>query len=350
MDDDLASLQAKLKTYGDQMVQVEGLIQQDPTNQEWLKLKSDITEVMQLTTEYVKIKTQEARQAAQSSTVAQASPAPVGTTAVNQSAASAAVGAETVPDGWKPIVGQACEASFDKRWYPVHVTAAHEDEAYSVVFYTHNNSEVVEGANLRPLMDANPAPIDKDTLESGQACQARFAADGTWYASKIDSVSERGCMVTFTEYGNQEEVPFLWIRLAEEKATKKQKRKAKRDGLIQIPASLHILPTDSETDKKRKQKRVKVIKNKNKRKIQEVANKKKQTSWLKFHKKTKGRRIKGSMNSLGKRSIFSSPDSLEGRVGVTGSGQGMTEFNTRKKYRLNSTGANSGAPAAGPGP
>lgn len=345
MDDDLASLQAKLKTYGDQMAQVEGLIQQDPTNQEWLKLKSDITEVMQLTTEYVKIKTQEAQHPTPQTSAVAAPPAPVGTTAVVQGAASAS--AEMVPDGWKPVVGQACEASFDKRWYPVQVTAAHEGDAYSVVFYTHNNSEVIDGENLRPLNGANPTPVDQDKLEAGQLCQARFAADGTWYASKIDSVSERGCMVTFTEYGNQEEVPFAWVKHAEEKATKKQKRKAKRDGLIQIPTSLHILPTDSEADKKRKHKRVKVIKNKNKRKILEVANKKKQNSWLKFHKKTKGKRIKGSMNSLRKKSIFASPDSLEGRVGVTGSGQGMTDFNVRKKYRLNSAGAQAGAPAAG---
>jgi len=335
MDDDLASLQAKLKTYGEQMAQVEALIQQDPANQEWLKLRADITEVMQLTREYVKIKRQETP-ANQSRTNAEPQTIPANGIAADSQYNASAAGVTATPLGWKPAVGQPCEARFDKRWYPVHVTAAHEEEAYSVIFYTHNNSEVVEGVNLRPLQNLNPSPIDKGELEAGQTCQALFAADSKWYNAKIDSVSDRGVSVTFLEYGNKEEVPFPWIRLAVSvKDTKKQKRKAKRDGIIAIPSSLHILPTDSEAEKKRKHKRVKMIKNKNRTKILEVERKKKQTSWLKFHKKTRGKRISGSMNSLRKGSIFASPDSLEGRVGVTGSGQGMTEFKQRKKYRLN---------------
>ena len=33
-------------------------------------------------------------------------------------------------------------------------------------------------------------------------------------------------------------------------------------------------------------------------------------------------------------SIFASPDTVDGRVGVVGSGQTMTDFQQRKKYKL----------------
>ena len=35
-------------------------------------------------------------------------------------------------------------------------------------------------------------------------------------------------------------------------------------------------------------------------------------------------------------SMFASPDTVEGKVGVVGSGKGMTDFEMRKKYKLNS--------------
>ena len=38
--------------------------------------------------------------------------------------------------------------------------------------------------------------------------------------------------------------------------------------------------------------------------------------------------------SLKTASIFASPEGLEGRVGVTGSGQGVTEQAARKKFKL----------------
>lgn len=36
-----------------------------------------------------------------------------------------------------------------------------------------------------------------------------------------------------------------------------------------------------------------------------------------------------------KRSIFASPDSVDGKVGVTGSGKGMTKFEDRSKHAFN---------------
>jgi N-acetyl-gamma-glutamylphosphate reductase len=36
-----------------------------------------------------------------------------------------------------------------------------------------------------------------------------------------------------------------------------------------------------------------------------------------------------------KQSLFSSPAAVDGKVGVTGSGQGMTDYEHRKRYKFN---------------
>ena len=51
-------------------------------------------------------------------------------------------------------------------------------------------------------------------------------------------------------------------------------------------------------------------------------------------KKTKKKGAKGSLLNLRKESIFASPATIDGKVGVTGSGAGMTGFEDRKKYKI----------------
>lgn len=84
---------------------------------------------------------------------------------------------------------------------------------------------------------------------------------------------------------------------------------------------------------------MKAIKFNYRKKEQEHEQNEKQNNWQSFltGKKAK-KRPKGSLTLVNKISIFASPDSVEGKVGVTGSGQGMTEFEQRKKYKFNDAG------------
>ena len=41
------------------------------------------------------------------------------------------------------------------------------------------------------------------------------------------------------------------------------------------------------------------------------------------------------MKSKTAKSMFASPDAVDGKVGVINSGRGTTEFEDRKKYKLN---------------
>jgi survival of motor neuron-related-splicing factor 30 len=43
---------------------------------------------------------------------------------------------------------------------------------------------------------------------------------------------------------------------------------------------------------------------------------------------------KAASAPIKKQSMFASPDGVEGRVGFTGSGQGMTDYSERKKHKF----------------
>jgi len=97
-----------------------------------------------------------------------------------------------------------------------------------------------------------------------------------------------------------------------------------KKGDLVIPPSLKILPTDSEAVRKQKKKRIKALKSQYRaNKMDEERNKRKR-SWQDFQKHGRTKRHRAGP------SIFQSPDSVQGKVGVTGSGKGMTETKTMK--------------------
>lgn len=60
--------------------------------------------------------------------------------------------------------------------------------------------------------------------------------------------------------------------------------------------------------------------------------------WQTFKDKAAKKKPTGFVSNLKKESMFKSPEEVNGRVGVIGSGQGVTEFVTRKKAKLDNTG------------
>jgi len=96
----------------------------------------------------------------------------------------------------------------------------------------------------------------------------------------------------------------------------------KHSGELVLPASLKILPTDSEQVRKMKKKGIKALKNEYRKMQAEELRNKRKANWQDFQ--NKGKVNKRAKNAEG--SIFQSPDNIEGKVGVIGSGKKMTEF------------------------
>jgi len=165
----------------------------------------------------------------------------------------------------------------------------------------------------------------------GTICEAKYSADGVWYKAKIESILEGGKYhVTYIDYGNNEVVSIADIKPLRD-LTKNQskitplKRPSVPDAIQQIPKSLQILPTDSEEDRVAKKKRVHAIKSANRLKTLEEERNHVKNAWMKFQTKPK-KKVPMTLTSKKKGSIFASPDSVTGKVGVTNSGKAMTQL------------------------
>src|SRR6056297_2692102 len=92
----------KLAEYREQLAQVEAAIANDPDNQEWIKLRDDLVEVIELTSEIVE---------------------------TTLSAAGLSVGGGGAVPLKKWAVGERCQAIFeqDGQWYNAKIEALAED-------------------------------------------------------------------------------------------------------------------------------------------------------------------------------------------------------------------------------
>lgn len=159
------------------------------------------------------------------------------------------------------------------------------------------------------------------TWSAGDECLAKYSGDGGWYPARINSVAgsaeKRVYSIVFKSYNTTEQLEASSLKPLppNHNLQPSAKRKAKEE---------------EEEEKERKRK-------KNEKKLETRAAKakeqvQKQASWQKFAKKSekKGVHIAGMAGT----SIFKTPDNPLGRVGVTGSGKGMTEYQAKGKHKF----------------
>ncbi|KAM7470238.1 hypothetical protein LguiA_008421 [Lonicera macranthoides] len=217
------------------------------------------------------------------------------------------------------------------------------------------------GDTYQHNMESSTMYDHSDKLPVGAKVQAVWSDDGEWYDATIEAHTPNGYFVSYDEWGNKEEVDPANVRPIQEEeavdalveaekeaeATKQAlKRKiaqaANADADFQsrsLPAKLRIEPDDPEDVKAAKRKKIHSFKSKMRKEQLEVTQNKRQNAWQQFQT-TKGRAKKvGFFSGRKKESIFKSPDDPFGKVGVTGSGKGLTEFQKREKH-LHLKGAN----------
>jgi len=169
-------------------------------------------------------------------------------------------------------------------------------------------------------------------MSVGTQCEAQYSVDQIWYAAIIDSINKDGTYsVTYTEYGNSETLsidkirpPSRSQRLVANSQLETKKYLMAPEAIQQIPKSLKVLPEDSEQVKKQKLKKIQNIKSQNRLKEIEDESKKKKQEWRDFINKPK-KSIPGTFTDKKKKSMFSTSDNVNSKVGVIGSGRGMTE-------------------------
>ena len=315
-----ADLAEKLRTYGEQLAQVEQLLAQDPNNEQFKKLRQDLLEVTKLTEDLLKYDHEKKE----------------------QEVPDASQGEEQEGIDIAPFqVGMRCEGKFNDGWYPAVITAV-AGGAYTVVYIGFGNTEVVDADGIRPLICDDP--LDPAQVVVGAELVGRYSGDGKYYDVIVEAVTDFGYKVSFTEYGNSEELPLEYLRVRSQTGQLPDANEGlvrEADGTYRIPEHLKVLPSDSEQDRLRKRRRVKALKQKLKQSEQDAARDQSKNSWQAFQQKGAKRRVAGSMKGVRKESIFAAPTTVDGRVGVTGSGRDMTEFGGRKKFKV---AANGGLP------
>ncbi|EED80429.1 predicted protein [Postia placenta Mad-698-R] len=162
------------------------------------------------------------------------------------------------------------------------------------------------------------------TWSAGDECLAKYSGDGQFYPARITSVGgsadNRAYSVMFKGYNSTELV----------NASQLKALPANHQSAGPSAAGKRKLSKVEEEERERKKK-------KNEKKLEVKAAKakeqtEKQASWQKFAKKSekKGIHIAGVSGT----SIFKTPDNPLGKVGVTGSGKGMTEVIARHKHKF----------------
>jgi hypothetical protein len=97
-----------------------------------------------------------------------------------------------------------------------------------------------------PTAVASPEDIQ---LSTKGIYQCKYATDQQYYDAMVTAVTAHGCSVTYTLYGNAEEVPLAYLRKIHATATATHGKKPGQDKSLMplnIPENLKILPTDTE--------------------------------------------------------------------------------------------------------
>ncbi|KAH6804276.1 nucleic acid binding/RNA binding protein [Perilla frutescens var. frutescens] len=283
----IEELAANLSTYKDQLQQVRKLLNDEPKNSEFLDMEKELVEVIALTKELLETaKQNDGSSGLVTGISGEASPN------LHLSGSSF----DTASDGNKFPLGTKVQAvwSEDGEWYDGTIEA-HTPNGYYVCYDGWGNREEVDPDNVRPLQEGTADPLleaEKIAVATKEALKRKIAQSAT-----KDFQS--------------------WT----------------------VPPKLQIDPNDPEDVKAAKRKKIHAFKSKMRMEAKEVTQNKRQNAWQQFQT-TKGKAKKvGFFSGRKRESIFKSPDDPFGKVGVTGSGKGLTDFQKREKH-LHLKGAN----------
>ncbi|CAG0889073.1 unnamed protein product [Darwinula stevensoni] len=190
------------------------------------------------------------------------------------------------------------------------------------------NNEAGTAAGVTEEDDDEEIPLEpiKD-WKVGDRCRAIWSQDGQYYEAIIDEITEDGqCMVKFMDYGNMEVLSLVLLK--ESKAPGKRVF-ADETSKVQGPQHPNKIISQKKQREYLKQKKMKKLQKYKELEQEREAEKHK---WQSFASKVKT----GHKRGVIKKSIFASPETVQGRVGVGTcgvSGKGMTNFHHAEKWR-----------------
>ena len=290
----LDELVANLATYKEQLNDVDELLKSDPTNAEFLEVKSSLEEVIALTEDLVKEAGGcDGDEADASAAAAAAAPPPP--PAADDDAATV----------FASLVGTKCRARFDGVWYDAVVDGVNETNGRIKVTFTQYGTV---------------AELDADDIKGADGGAEGVGGGGDDDGAQLDPVAAAAAAAREVYKG----VP----------APKRVRVDGDADRFVkkELPKKLMIMDGDDEATRERKRRQIKAFKGKQRMAEMDAEQNAKKNSWQSFQAKAGSKKRTGFMTGkVGKKdSMFRVPEG--GRVGVVGSGQGVTDYSQKKRY------------------
>jgi len=282
-------LQARLSSYKEQLEQIDAVLLADPTNDTLAKLRGDIVQVIQLTSELLAV------------------------------TLSGALGNDAdAKDLLKDYeAGDIVMAYFEKdnNFQPAEIDAVTSEGNFAITWlgFPSSSSEV---------MPDKIKAFEGNNFQVGEKALAIFSGDQLWYEVTIGRTLDDGYDVTFDKFGNSERVSKTHVK-AKQESKEEKKRKLQ---IREIPDTLKVMPTDTDAVKAQKKKKIKQIKSHNRSVEKDLLQNRRQNNWHSFQSKGAKRKVIGKFVGRHKESMFKTPEGDTGKVGVIGSGRPMTEF------------------------
>lgn len=184
-----------------------------------------------------------------------------------------------------------------------------QDEELEAAYEEKKKKKSSRWGEKAPVLPVRPWQV-------GENCQAIYPEDGQYYNAVIQEINSDEVVIKFQGYQKEFTTTLSTLQMPVNRTTTdhSQKNRSKRE---------------------MEQKRKEYLKEKKKKKLEKMkdlqeAKEKEKGKWLNFSSKAFGK--KGFV----KKSIFKTPESSDGKVGVGTcgvSGQGMTDFTQAKKFR-----------------
>mmetsp|Transcript_25669 Transcript_25669/g.57696 ORF Transcript_25669/g.57696 Transcript_25669/m.57696 type:complete len:172 (+) Transcript_25669:3-518(+) len=108
-------------------------------------------------------------------------------------------------------VGEAVEVIGGDRLYTGVVTAIIDQTEYKVRYFEFPDPVSLPPSSLQRI-PPSAGQLAPSEVAVGLRCTCKYSADQAWYEAVVTSVTAHGCIVTYSQYGNSEEVPLAYLR------------------------------------------------------------------------------------------------------------------------------------------
>lgn len=276
----------------------------DPTNETLAKLREDIVQVIDLTSELLKVTT---------------------------GAAEPGMSAEDRGLLKDFEAGDVVMAFFEKEnnYQPAEIDAVTSEGNFAITWlgFPSSSSEITPD---------KVRPFEGNNFQDGERVMAIYSGDSLWYEATVLGTSREGYQVSYDKFDTEDSIPKTHVKARATERVGKEGDKKRKLQIREIPDNLKIMPTDSDSVKITKKKKIKQIKSHNRSVEKDLLQNRRQNNWQSFQSKGAKKKVIGKFVGRRGDSMFKTPEGDTGKVGVVGSGRPMTEFEdftTRARHR-----------------